>query len=49
MSGKSNKYIDLKSDGRLFPSWILKNFKKSEKYGTKLFSKIKRFGLNFDI
>jgi superfamily II DNA or RNA helicase len=25
--GLKNKYIDLKTNGRLFPSWILKNFK----------------------
>ena len=27
-SERVNRYIDLKTNGRLFPSWILKNFKK---------------------
>lgn len=28
MSKRQNKYVDLKTNGRLFPSWVLKNFKK---------------------
>jgi len=28
MSKRQNSYIDLKTNGRLFPSWILKNFSK---------------------
>ena len=27
-SASTNKYIDLKINGRLFPSWVLTNFKK---------------------
>ena len=28
---KTNKYIDFKVDGRLFPSWVLANFKKDKR------------------
>jgi superfamily II DNA or RNA helicase len=28
MSSRSNKYIDLKNNGRLFPVWVMHNFKK---------------------
>ena len=26
-SGRQNKYVDLLNNGRIFPSWVLKNFK----------------------